>query len=72
MSKSCDTFPGVTPFPDDAFARLVERGLGAIAPLPGLARRILVYPKVASMKTEAGVEVLGLDAFARLVERGLG
>lgn len=47
------------------------RGLEAIAALPGLQRRLLVYPRTPRLTTSTGIEVLGFDEFNRLVEAGL-
>ena len=46
------------------------RGLEAIAPLPGLQRRLLVYPRSPALRTASGIEVLGFDAFHALLESG--
>lgn len=47
------------------------KGLEAIAPLTGLQRRLLVYPRSARMTTSTGIEVMGFDDFNGLVEKGL-
>jgi predicted AAA+ superfamily ATPase len=47
------------------------RGLRAIADLPGLARRIVVYLGAERLRPEKGIEVLPLPAFLAEIERGL-
>ena len=37
------------------------RGLRALAPLPGLQRRMVVYPRGPALRTEDGIDVLPLD-----------
>lgn len=46
------------------------RGLRAIAPLPGLTRRILVYPHGPHLKTEDGIEVLPFATLAQMLAAG--
>lgn len=45
-------------------------GLDAIESLPGLQRRILVYPHSASLQLQGGIEVLGLESFEALIATG--
>lgn len=47
------------------------RGLEAIASLPGLQRRLLVYPRSPRLKLATGIEVLGFDELTRALEQGL-
>lgn len=47
------------------------RGLRAIAPLPGLARRVLVYTGERRLRTEDGIDVLPVPEFVQEVESGL-
>ncbi|MEW6750664.1 MAG: AAA family ATPase [Candidatus Latescibacterota bacterium] len=54
-------------------ARFTEtwcRGLPAVAPLQGLRRRLLVYPRGPRLRTEDGIDVLPFDEFAREVAAG--
>jgi predicted AAA+ superfamily ATPase len=46
------------------------RGLNAIRGLPGLERRIVVYPAGPPLKTESGIEVLPLTDFSNLLTTG--
>lgn len=47
-------------------------GLRAIADLPGLRRRIVVYLGDTELRPEPGIEVLPLERFLRELERGFG
>jgi predicted AAA+ superfamily ATPase len=51
-------------------SRAESRGLAAIAELPGVCRRILVYPGDRTLRLESGIEVLPFDAFLREIESG--
>ncbi len=46
------------------------RGLRAIAPLPGLTRRLIVYPEGPRLKTEDGIEVLPFATLAEMLAAG--
>lgn len=46
------------------------KGLRAIAELPGLKRRIVVYPNGPQLKTTDGIEVMPFVQFAELLHRG--
>ena len=50
--------------PEDA------KGLDAIAGLPGISRRLLVYAQAARQTTSSGIEILGFEALFDLLERG--
>lgn len=43
------------------------RGLRAVAELPGLQRRLLVYPDGPSLRTRDGIEVVSFATFCRLL-----
>jgi len=43
------------------------KGLRAVAPLPGLQRRFIVYPQGPMLRTSDNIEVLPLDQFCRLL-----
>jgi predicted AAA+ superfamily ATPase len=45
-------------------------GLDAIDGLPGLERRIIVYPRSATLRLHGGIEVFDLEAFEALVATG--
>ncbi len=49
-------------------SRAESPGLAAIAELPGVRRRILVYPGDRALRLESGTEVLPLDVFLREIE----
>lgn len=46
------------------------RGLRAIGDLPGLVRRVLVYPGERILRTEDGIDVLPLDSFSAALAAG--
>jgi predicted AAA+ superfamily ATPase len=48
------------------------KGLRAIADLPGIKRRLVVYLGAERLRPEKGIEVLPLPAFLAELERGLG
>ncbi len=50
-----------------AFTESWCRGLRAIAALPGLSRRIIVYPEGPALRTEDGIEVMPFGEFAGLL-----
>jgi predicted AAA+ superfamily ATPase len=45
-------------------------GLDAVAALPGLERRLLVYPRTRRLTLEGGIEVMGFDDFSELLSSG--
>jgi len=49
-------------------SRLESPGLTAIAELPAVRRRIIVYPGDRTLRLESGTEVLPLDVFLREIE----
>ena len=51
-------------------SRAESAGLAAIAELPGLVRRILVYPGDRTLRLKSGVEVMPLDAFLSEIQSG--
>lgn len=51
-------------------SRMESRGLVAIAELPEVRRRIIVYPGDRTLRLESGIEVLPLTAFLREIENG--
>ena len=51
-------------------SRVESPGLTAIAELPGVRRRILVYPGNRTLRLESGIEVLPLDAFLGEIQSG--
>ena len=51
-------------------SRAESPGLTAIAELPGVVRRILVYPGHRTLRLASGVEVLPLSGFLGEVESG--
>jgi predicted AAA+ superfamily ATPase len=53
-----------------AFSERWCHGLRAIAPLPGLTRRLIVYPEGPRLKTEDGIEVLSFAALAEMLAAG--
>ncbi len=53
-----------------AFAESWCKGLRAIASLPGLERRLIVYPDGPALKTFDGIEVLPFTTFAELLAGG--
>lgn len=46
------------------------KGLRALARLPGLRRRLIVYPEGPDLRTEDGIEVMSLLSFSRAVAAG--
>ncbi len=46
------------------------RGLRAVADLPGLKRRIVVYLGERRQQTQDGIQILPLRQFLRLLEEG--
>jgi predicted AAA+ superfamily ATPase len=52
------------------FSRSWAAGLTAIAELPGIKRRVLVYCGMDELRTEAGVDVWPFARFARALEEG--
>ncbi|MFO7870355.1 MAG: ATP-binding protein [Kiritimatiellia bacterium] len=52
------------------FERSWCRGLGAIAPLEGLCRRIIVYPRGPRLATQDGIDVLAFTEFASELASG--
>lgn len=53
-----------------AFTENWCKGLRAIATLPGLERRLIVYPDGPALKTVDGIDVLPFTAFAELLAGG--
>ena len=53
-----------------AFSDRWCQGLRAIAPLPGLTRRLIVYPEGPRLMTEDGIEVLSFAALAEMLAAG--
>ena len=47
------------------------KGLRAVAPLPGLHRRIIVYPKGPALRTSDNIEVVPLAQFSELLTEGI-
>jgi predicted AAA+ superfamily ATPase len=52
------------------YRRAMSAGLVAIAVLPGLVRRVVVYGGSARLKTEDGIDVLPVSGFFREIENG--
>ena len=52
------------------FKPAMVKGLKAIADLPGVKRRVLVYGGADSWTTDDGIEVLAADRFAAQVAQG--
>jgi predicted AAA+ superfamily ATPase len=65
-----DEFVAIEAKSGERFAPAWCKGLRAIAALPGLKRRIVVYPRGPVLRTEDGIDVLPFPDFADLLARG--
>ena len=65
-----DQFAAVEAKVGRVFSETWCKGLRAARELPGLSRRIVVYPQGPELRTEDGIEVMPLERFSNLLATG--